>query len=143
MTCSTALSHIDRGVLKSPIYLCYRVQPCVKEEGKCKMHHHRYNRDLLCDSDGLMHMRTRTISFFRFTGERKLRQRACVGRKENSSLLLSRPVLLPRTVQSHQHPTANKAFMPTHALVQRHHTSWTRGESLWHSHSVTASADTS
>ena len=74
---------------------------------------------------------------------RKTRQWAHLRWSENSSLLLSHPVLLLRTMQSHQHPTANKVFMPTHALVQRHHTSWTRGRISRHAHTVTASADTS
>lgn len=46
-------SHINRDVLKSQIYLCSRVQPCIKEEEKCKVYHHRYHRNLLCDGDGI------------------------------------------------------------------------------------------
>lgn len=60
MTCSVASGHISKDVLKSQIYLCSSAQSCIKEEEKCKEYDRRYDKDLLCDSDGLMHMRIRT-----------------------------------------------------------------------------------
>lgn len=47
-----------------------------------------------------------------------------------SRTLLPCPVLSLRRAPSHQHLTANKAFLPTQALDRRQHTSWTRGGNL-------------
>ncbi len=55
MTSSVASGHIGRDVLKSQIYPCARVQPCIKEKGKCKAYDRRYHRDLLYDCNANAH----------------------------------------------------------------------------------------
>lgn len=130
-------------MLESQIYLCYSVQPCVKEGGKCKVYRWCYHRDLLYDGDGLMHRRMTTMQFFWFSGERPQREWAHLRWSKNSSLRLSHPILLLRTMQSHQQRQQTKSSCQ-HMLSSREITpAGLGGESLWHAHTVTASADTS
>lgn len=91
----------------------------------------------------LMHMRTWPM-YFRFTGEgKKPWQWMGVGWRENSSLLAFSSCPSPEdsaessASDSKQSLHANTCSRPktSHQLDS--------GESLWHSHSVTASADTS
>lgn len=50
--------------------------------------------------------------------------------RENHLFLSSTFLFYPGTVQSHQHPTANKASLLTNALTQMHPSSWIKGISL-------------
>lgn len=129
-------------MLKSQIYLCYSVQPCVKEGGKCKVYRCCYHRDLLYDGDGLMHRRMTTIQFFWFTGERRGSELISGGAR----ILLS-SFRIPsfywgrcRVISIRQQTKSSCQ----HMLLSRDITpAGLGGESLWHAHTVTASADTS